>query len=834
MNDAATKTGAYLCRGCGLGERLDVAALAELATADGAVVVREHEMLCRADGVAQIRDDITGENLTHVVICACSRRAKTEVFNFAEANGGGGDGAGNGTGNGAGNGTGNGTGNGAAGVAVARANLREGVIWTQPDTLEARETTQEMAADYVRMALAEARHMRPPAGSPERAGNRRILVVGGGVSGLTAAAEAAAAGYQVLLVEKTGQLGGWARRWHRWLPAAEPYAAPVANDIGELVARVEADDAITVHLNATVTRTSGAPGRFSVDISGADGVVTENIGGIVQASGFRRYDASRLTEFAVGKTPDVVDQIELEALANAAGDGAIKRPSDGAEVTSVVFVQCAGQRSNKPGHLPYCSGACCNISIKQALYFKARNPAADANIIYTDLRAPGNGEDFYRAAQEAGVVFTNGAVERVEVGDGDGHSRHPGGGDGDGGDRGDGGGGGGDRGGGDLAVHFRDYILDTDAVAHADLVVLATGQVPNSGVDIAAGDGDAGDTHPRHPRSLLSGGGDGDVAGDGDAGDGDAAAGNGGARAVVPVESILNLDYRQGPDMPHLKHGFSDSHFICFPYETRRTGIYTCGPVRRPMDIQQAVEDATGAALKAIQAVENAHAGRAAHPRAGDLSYPSFRREGCTQCKRCTVECPFGAIDEEDGYPKFNESRCRRCGTCMGACPVRVISFENYSVDTVGKQIKAIDMPDEFDEKPRILILACENDAYPALDMAAHNRIEYNAFVRVIPIRCLGSVNLIWVTDALNAGFDGIMLMGCKKGDDYQCHFVSGAALAHERMSKIDDTLEQLQLEPERVQGFEIEITDIARVAQLINDYAEKIDAIGMNPFKGF
>jgi len=78
------------------------------------------------------------------------------------------------------------------------------------------------------------------------------------------------------------------------------------------------------------------------------------------------------------------------------------------------------------------------------------------------------------------------------------------------------------------------------------------------------------------------------------------------------------------------------------------------------------------------------------------------------------------------------------------------------------------------------------------------------------------------------------MLMGCKKGDDYQCHFVSGAALAHERMSKIDDTLEQLQLEPERVQGFEIEITDIARVAQLINDYAEKIDAIGMNPFKGF
>lgn len=81
---------------------------------------------------------------------------------------------------------------------------------------------------------------------------------------------------------------------------------------------------------------------------------------------------------------------------------------------------------------------------------------------------------------------------------------------------------------------------------------------------------------------------------------------------------------------------------------------------------------------------------------------------------------------------------------------------------------------------------------------------------------------------------DGIMLMGCKKGEDYQCHFVTGSALAFERMSKIDDTLNQLQLEPERVRVCEVEITDIHRTPKLINDYAAKIDEIGMNPFKGF
>ena len=79
--------------------------------------------------------------------------------------------------------------------------------------------------------------------------------------------------------------------------------------------------------------------------------------------------------------------------------------------------------------------------------------------------------------------------------------------------------------------------------------------------------------------------------------------------------------------------------------------------------------------------------------------------------------------------------------------------------------------------------------------------------MRAIPVRCLGSVNAIWITDALNSGYDGVMMMGCKKGDDYQCHFVKGSELADERMSKIDDTLKQLGLETERVVTHEVAIT---------------------------
>ncbi|MGE5240271.1 MAG: FAD-dependent oxidoreductase [Bacteroidota bacterium] len=731
---ADMKMGAYICKGCGIGERLDTAQLAMVAQKEGkAQVVREHEFLCNQSGVDMIRNDIANEGVNHVVIAACSRRAKAETFNFEN-------------------------------VTISRANLREGVIWVTPADEDKKEIVQEMAADYVRMGCAESAKMQVPRTNPNHGNNKRILVVGGGISGMTAALEASKTGYDVLLVEKTGSLGGWAAKLWKRVPNREPYSDPLDSGVAGLIKQIESDKRIKVYLNSTVTKTSGAPGQFSVDISTESGsTATENIGAIVMASGFTPFDANKLAHYGYGKAANVVDSLELEELAKKANGGVIKR-ADGKEVKSVVFVQCAGQRSPKEGELPYCSGHCCNTSIKQAMYFKDQNKDIDAMVLYTDLRTPGNGEDFYRSAQKKGVTFTKGWPKEVAAS-------------------------------GELK--FKDVILNEEVAVQPDLIVLATGMIANSGVDI--------DQVPQDDPGKWA----------------------------PNQQSVLNMVYRQGKDLPLLKNGFNDSHFICFPYETRRTGIYTAGPVRRPMDMGQAIEDATGAALKAIQAVENASLGRAAHPRSGDLSFPEFRREGCTQCKRCTVECPFGAIDEdEQRYPVFNESRCRRCGTCMGACPVRVISFENYSVDSVGYQIKAVDIPDQFSEKPRILVLACENDAYPALDMAAMNRFTYSAFTRIVPVRCLGSINTIWVTDALNAGYDGVILMGCQKGENYQCHFVRGSEMAQVRMSKIDDTLKQLSLETERVKTYEVAITDIERAPALINEMADTIQKIGMSPLK--
>lgn len=148
--------------------------------------------------------------------------------------------------------------------------------------------------------------------------------------------------------------------------------------------------------------------------------------------------------------------------------------------------------------------------------------------------------------------------------------------------------------------------------------------------------------------------------------------------------------------------------------------------------------------------------------------------------------------------------------------------------------IKAIEVPEEDEEKPRVLAFVCENDVYPLLDMAGFRRLQYDASVRVIPLRCLGSLNIVWIADALSRGIDGIMLLGCKYGDNYQCHFIRGSELAQRRLENVKETLQRLQLEPERLQFTQLSINECDKLPALINGFVDRMRELGPNPYKGF
>ncbi len=662
------------------------------------------------------------------------------------------------------------------GAIVERCSLREQVVWCSEAENEGEEEPGEdrlmLAQDYLRMhAKKLAKGVLPEPFKPEEEVSHDLMVVGAGPAGMSAALEAAAAGSKVHLVEKEPQLGGFLAKMNKLGPETSPYQELEDTGLPEIVSSIEGNDLISVYTGATVEKTAGAPGLFDVTLSTGDQF---RVGAVVQATGWLPYPKENLAQELSSNLPGVLSNVEMEEKAKSGDLGGLG---------AVAFVQCAGSRDEN--HLAYCSAVCCTVSCKQAMYVKQANPEASVYVIYRDVRTPNQGEEVYREAQRQGVVF----IKRPE----DAYPQIS-------------------ESGGKLVLETKDLLLDEDIrLEDLDLVVLATGMKPNNPKVVepplvALGDDQAEADRLRKEAEKASEG-----------------------------WSVLNLQYRQGPNLPTLKYAMPDSNFICFPYESRRTGIYSAGAVRRPMRKTAAVDDGLGAALKAIQAMHCTEMGEAVHPRYGDESYPEFAMTRCTQCKRCTDECPFGAINEDEkANPLPNITRCRRCGTCMGACPERIISFKNYSVDMIGSMIKSIEVPEEEDEKPRVVVLVCENDALPAIDMAARLGKKWSSFVRFVPVRCLGSVNLIWIADAMSAGIDGFLLFGCRRGDDYQCHFVKGSELANVRMSKISETLDRLMLESERVRVEEVGISDLDRIPQIIEEFMEKLDELGPNPMKGF
>jgi quinone-modifying oxidoreductase subunit QmoB len=712
------KLALYICTGCGIGDSLNVEKISNIAkNAQKVPVVKSHFALCAKEGLEVIKGDIANEGVNTIIVAACSPRVKYEEFSFP-------------------------------GCIVERVPVRELAI----QLIEKPEDQQLAAEDYIKMGVIKAQKGDLP--EPYIIETvKNILVIGGGIAGMTAALHCAELGYDVFLVEKEPQLGGFVNKLYKQIPTTLPYTEPLIVDttIQETIKAVEAHPKIKVYKSSKVEKTEGQPGAFDVTISTNGTQEVVKIGTIILAAGWRPYDATKLEHLGYGRFKDVVTSIEFEEIAKK-GSGKILRPSDGRPAKRVAFIQCAGSRD--PNHLPYCSAMCCASSLKQTKYVR-QDPDACAMVFYKDIRTPGRTEYYYKEAQnDPGVMLTKADVTGVS-----------------------------DVGNGNMYVEMENSLLGEKVKVEADLVVLATGVVP----------------------ATLD-------------------------------DPIINLQYRQGLGLPDLElyNGFADSNFICFQYETRRTGIYAAGCVRQPMNMAEAQEDAAGAALKAIQCAEHVAQGIAVHPRAWDKTYPDPFMQKCTSCKRCTEECPFGAIDEDEkGTPYFKPNRCRRCATCMGACPERIISFKDYHVDMIGTMLKNVSVPSE-DDDPRLIVLVCENDAYPALDAAAKAGIKIDKAVRFVQLRCLGSTNLVWIADALSKGIDGMLLMGCKYGENYQCHFAKGSELANYRLGKVQETLSRLQLESERVQMVQLAIDEYEKVPKLILDFVERVKEIGPNPFKGF
>jgi len=412
-----------------------------------------------------------------------------------------------------------------------------------------------------------------------------VMVVGGGITGITAAIEASEAACDVILVERSPYLGGRVAQMHQYFPKLCPPLCGLEINLRRIrtsprircltlseVVGVQLHDGgnrITVEqqprfVNERCTACGACvavcpesrsdsfnhgmgttraiylpsdlawPFRHTIDPAACPGEqcgkclaacpygaidlkmsplhLEFEVQAVIWATGWDPFDASVVEGFGVH--PNMISNVQMERLAAPMGPtkGRIVRPSDGKEIESIAFVQCAGSRDDN--HLKHCSSVCCMASLKQARYVRAQYPDAHIYIYYIDLRSPGRHELFLAESQrDPKLHLIKGKVAKVT-----------------------------EDASGDLVVEAEDVLAERRVRQKVSLVVLATGMVPAFGKDTASPL--LGLTRDAH--AFLSG--------------------------TQPL-----------------------------------AGHFAAGCARQPMDVASCVRDATSAALKALQSCAGSH-----------------------------------------------------------------------------------------------------------------------------------------------------------------------------------------------------------------------------------
>jgi heterodisulfide reductase subunit A len=412
--DDEQRIGVFICH-CGknIAGVVDAPAVAKHAsTLPDVVMSTENLYSCSKDAQTVISEKIRQEKLNKVVIAACTPRTHEPLFQetLREA--------------------------GLNKCLVEMANIRDQCAWVHAG--DAREATAK-AKELVRMAVAKARHIEALT-EPTIELIPKVLVVGGGLSGMTAALSVAEQGFECFLVEKGPELGGNLRKLYYTLRGDDPRAR-----LKSIIEEVQNNDLIEVHTGTEVEAVDGFVGNFRTVLAtggNGDGKTVEiQHGALILATGARPYIPET---HLYGRNNTVVIQDELERRL-ATGEYA---PADR---DTVLMIQCVGSRDSER---PYCSSICCNMAIKNALKIKELNRNTNVYVLYRDMTTYGFYEDFYSRARDEGVVFIRYEDDRAPVvSEGEG---------------------------GVTVVSVYDPVLDADISIPSDLVALSTAIVPET------------------------------------------------------------------------------------------------------------------------------------------------------------------------------------------------------------------------------------------------------------------------------------------------------------------------------------------------------------------
>jgi heterodisulfide reductase subunit A len=638
-NPADEKIGVYVCHcGSNIADTIDIDQVTSFAERlDGVSVVRESGFLCGQSGQQMICNDIDANDLTRVVVAACSPLLHESTFREAIQD------------------------HGLNAFNLQMANIREQVSWVTRDHQEAtRKATALVAAAVSRVSHHQALHV------DQYPVSQTVLVVGAGVAGIEAALRLADADKKVILVEREPYIGGHVSMLDRTFPTMDCSACILVPK----VARAAHHKSITLRTFSEVEEVGGHVGNFKVRIRRkpryideelctgcgvcvdkcpidyipsefeqgldtrsavyfpfaqavpdlplidpthcghhcssetptceavcpTDAVVFDQqnryeeieVGAIIVTTGFQLFDPVQAPEYGYGRWPNILTSLQFERLCHPSGPtGGKIVMDDGREPKSIAFLHCVGSRSARYNR--HCSRICCMTSLKFAMEAK-RKTDADVFSFYIDIRAAGkNCEEFFEQTQKTGVVFVHGKGTEVIFR------------------------------GGHLLIKAEDASIGRRIIVPVDLVVLAVG--------------------------------------------------------IEPQEDSTEVAKRFGIGCNE-RGFFTEKHVKLAPVETTVQGIFVAGACQGPRDIPDSVAQGAAAAASVLGLIEK-----------GVVEIePTVARvdqEHCSGCLLCTSSCPYQAIDtvEVKGrqVAEITKILCKSCGGCVAVCPSLAIDQLGFS-----------------------------------------------------------------------------------------------------------------------------------------------------------
>ncbi len=364
------RTGVYICHcGTNIAKMVDVQAITEeMKGTANVIITRDYKYMCSDPGQDQIIKDIKEYNLNRIVVAACSPRIHELTFRKAIQNAG------------------------LNPYLLQMANIREHVSWVHTDRAEATKKARAL----VSAAINRVNYHEPLI---ERSVdvNPATLIIGGGISGITAALEIADAGKKVFLVENSNKLGGHTAE----IDLTFPYFYSARQLIKPLIERVKNNKNIELFLETEVKEISGYIGNFETIISLKNtDKIKLTFGNIIVAIGLSPMDPSPLKNYGYGKFPDVITSSEFEKM--LLSGNIIKKNGNIPE--NIAIIHCVGSR-NKDYH-EYCSRTCCLTALKYANQLRSALPSSNIYELYADMRAMGKGcEELYTATSRRNIMF---------------------------------------------------------------------------------------------------------------------------------------------------------------------------------------------------------------------------------------------------------------------------------------------------------------------------------------------------------------------------------------------------------------------------------------------